>query len=839
MDSKRLIQSLSFTFLLMLIVNCSEKSHYSSDEIMVIELPEDSKKELDTYIDHAKLQKVIPEQDKEYVKAYLLKSDRRIKIKMRLKGDWTDHLTFGHPSYRVKIKGACHFHHLKEFSIQHPKTRNYLHEWILHRIAEEEGLLTTQYGFETVQVGADLHETYAYEEHFAKQLVERRKRREGPILKFDEATTWDFLSQGYEQSTMDEFPYFEASRVSVFKKNKTTRDISLLKSFTEGKKLLAHFKNGTAELADIFDIEQLAKFYVLMELSGSNHGLRWHNRRFYYNPITQKLEHIAYDLVPFSNPDVFHDNFLEQRMKSGALMVPFNFDAQIFLNPTFKKNYLQHLERMTSKNYYQKMLAKIWPDLVNYHHALAAHHEGYSFDGSIYQERLKSLRANSSELERFWNLVLEKRSSPGYWQRSITYKKRNDSLFAPAIGLNAYRTALDTGYSLQVQNFHVNSIEWVGYLVKEVEEPVFFKQAKILEGYKTAPDETTMELPIRPDELLYRVSNKPDRLFRSNVTQWSIPKGNTARMELMHRFDSTSAFFQIKGNQLVLNKQLVLTEPLLIPERFEVIIRPGTSIKLKEQGGLIICGSLNASGTKDQPIKIIGMDTTNNGLVVLNGAYAKLAYVQLENVSNLDYKNWTLTGALSIHETPTYMTHVTVSNNHSEDAINLIRCPFIASYIYLSSTFSDGIDMDFCRGELRYVKIDHAGNDGVDFSGSQVSLVHVEINHAIDKGVSGGEKSTLIIEDLVVKDAITGIASKDASIIIGETVEVQAAEFGTSAFCKKDEYGPATIELTSFIQNGVKKPYLLDKGSVVILNDEKWIGNQPLNIDSLYAPFEK
>ena len=98
---------------------------YLADHLhLVIEMPDSSKDELDGYIAHAITQKVIPEEDKEYVKAYILSDQEKVKIKMRLKGDWTDHLTYGHPSYRIKINGKYNFHSLKEFSIQHPQNPN-------------------------------------------------------------------------------------------------------------------------------------------------------------------------------------------------------------------------------------------------------------------------------------------------------------------------------------------------------------------------------------------------------------------------------------------------------------------------------------------------------------------------------------------------------------------------------------------------------------------------------------------------------------------------------------------------------------------------------------------
>lgn len=839
--TKIFIYTLSLTVFFGAVMFISDDDYLADHLHLVIEMPDSSKDELDGYIAHAITQKVIPEEDKEYVKAYILSDQEKVKIKMRLKGDWTDHLTYGHPSYRIKINGKYNFHSLKEFSIQHPRTRNFLHEWIIHHLAEEEDLLTTKYGFETVKIGEDVYQYYAYEEHFAKQLLERRNRREGPILKMDESTTWDLLAQGYEQNAMDDLPYFEASQIAAFKEGRTMENASLNQAFSEGQKLLQHFKDGTAPIDEIFDMDQLAKFYVLMELSGSNHGLRWHNRRFYYNPITQKLEHIIYDVVPHSKTEDWNVNFIERRMKSGAVAIPFNFDARIFLNRKFKKRYLFHLNRMTTDFYYDEKVKELWPELSKHHYNLKAIHPDYSFDPNVYKKHVVSLRDGKEALKNFWDAVIEKRDDSHYWQRELTYVERSDSLFAPSIGVVALPSVADSGYGYHVllENYHVNGAVVIGYGFKEISDTVFLREPIRLNGYRTAADTATIHTNLKPDYFVYQVSNLPKQKQRVNVNNWEKPTGETTRMMLKSGFDKDSDHYTIQENKLVFDHDVTLSNLLLIPAEYQVLVLPGVTIKFEKTGGLIICGSISAIGEPNLPIQFIGVDKTNNGLTVLDANYCKLSHVIFDGLSNLDYGRWELTGALSIYQTPTKMDNVVVLNNHSEDAINLIRCSFRASHIMVSNTYSDGIDLDFCRGKMTGVNIQHTGNDAIDLSGSIVTLTNVKISHSGDKGISGGEGSVISLKNIEVSDAITGVVSKDATVIFGEEITVKQVDFGTGAFCKKAEYGPAIVSLGNYKLENQQNDYLLDKGSVILVNDAQEIGQKILNIDSLYAPFEK
>ena len=79
--------------------------------------------------------------------------------------------------------------HLKEcglFSIQSPDTRSFLNEWVMHQFFKKEEVLTTRYTFMPVYINNVEMGIYAVEEHFEKQLLESKDKREGPILKFDE-----------------------------------------------------------------------------------------------------------------------------------------------------------------------------------------------------------------------------------------------------------------------------------------------------------------------------------------------------------------------------------------------------------------------------------------------------------------------------------------------------------------------------------------------------------------------------------------------------------------------------------------------------------------------------
>ncbi len=76
----------------------------------------------------------------DYVPAMIQHGDEAIKVKLRLKGDHIDHLQGKKWSFRIIVKGNNTILGMKRFSIHHPKTRNYLNEWLFHQTLRRDRL---------------------------------------------------------------------------------------------------------------------------------------------------------------------------------------------------------------------------------------------------------------------------------------------------------------------------------------------------------------------------------------------------------------------------------------------------------------------------------------------------------------------------------------------------------------------------------------------------------------------------------------------------------------------------------------------------------------------------
>lgn len=277
--------------------------------------------------------------DDDWIKAKIIQPEMEMVINMRPKGDWPDHVIGIHPSYRIRTKSEESWKGLQNFSIQHPRTRGYLLEWLFHEILSLEDILSTKYDFISVIKNNDDPVVYALEGHFDKILLESQNRREGPIIKFTEDHFWDAyyvnrkirrLSPGGNSG----YDSYQSSRILPFKEKKITNTPSLNDQFEIAQNLMQQFKNHEKSISLIFDLERMAKYLALAELSIAQHALVWHNLRFYYNPVTSLLEPIGFDAYGNETPEINYP-YLFQKKYSKKVMMYMSQWKNSFIIPNF------------------------------------------------------------------------------------------------------------------------------------------------------------------------------------------------------------------------------------------------------------------------------------------------------------------------------------------------------------------------------------------------------------------------------------------------------------------------------------------------------------------------
>ena len=163
-----------------------------------------------------------------------INDNKKEKIKIRLKGarsiHWKEENT---SSYRVKVKSDGKIYGADIFSLQKPRSRNYLHEWIFHHLCKEMGLVSLNYKFVNLIKNGEDKGLYVFEESFSNELIERNKRRDGPIFSLNEKISVDFKKTEIEVYDKKKWEHLSITKIAALKiidffKRKKIQSITLI-----------------------------------------------------------------------------------------------------------------------------------------------------------------------------------------------------------------------------------------------------------------------------------------------------------------------------------------------------------------------------------------------------------------------------------------------------------------------------------------------------------------------------------------------------------------------------------------------------------------------------------
>jgi hypothetical protein len=773
---------------------------------------------LTKFRDKALIQEIITNDLKQEFEGLLRYKGETYHIGIRLKGDWTDHLIGRKWSYRIKIKGNVAFMGLKSFSIQAPEVRSFLNEWVVHEICKKEDLLTTKFEFLRVAINGVDFGIYNLEEHFEKQLLESKKRREGPILKFSENGFWERNLHMKAFGKDPNKPIFPAATILPFKKKKTFRRDKLRNNFLIAQNLMLNYKNGNPNTSNYIDIKKLAKAYAIMDICNVNHATTWHNQRFYYNPITSKLELIVYDCFAgpgdqYSRPvKILGDDTsgTHKITDPKEYLIKNNFDNTVFL-----KHYVTYLKKFSEPKYIDNLITSLSSQIDSLTLILRNDYIEYSYDKDLLKSNAKKIRQLLPKYEEKL-----KTAPPKYnLKEKILNECATEHPFK-YFSLNAHIEKYDSigPTKLSLRNFHCKPLKVLGYSSKIYPDSVILlSEPLILENFPDYKDNYNLTVYNKPKNIYFQVEDsKIDSVYSSKIIKWPRPKTDIPYRHLMKiNLSSNSNIYHLKGDSIIFKKgKHRVNQNIIIPLNMHVVFEPGVELILNNNTFFMSYSAVQMGGSKRFPIKITSTDKTANGFTVIQAnEKSVLNYVIFDGLNTFNNYGWTLTGAVTFFESDVDLSNCVFKNNNCEDALNIVKSLFLLDNCTIANAFLDGFDGDFCNGLVSNSIFNNTGNDCLDFSGSEIHVSNCEIKNAGDKGISCGEKSTIRIDNISIDRAVIGIASKDESKVLVSDLKLMNCQTGFSVFQKKPEYGVASIFVKSYQIENTKVPYYCQDGS--------------------------
>ena len=770
----------------------------------------------------------------------------KIDSKIRLKGDRITHFDKKYSSYKIDLKDQKIFNTAK-FSLIKPRARNYIHEWLFHKLAGEGGLININYEYINLSINGSSKGLYVFEENFSKDLVERNKRRDGPIFSINEEFT-DFTN--------------DSIQVELYEKNFWDKSENQnIKWIAE--KNLENFFNGKVSANEVMDLEKWLWFFAVTDLTYTTHGLSPRNVKFFYNPLSALIEPIPYDghrFVPNFSKHL-KQQIIPTSFDLASKCITIKDECNDYEYYGFLKNFFyDQNNKLIINNFtkYQLILKKITSDI---------------FLNTFFEKNKKSIEKINNLIYGDYFLIdipSYSKFGPGFYYFSIedTYHRANE-LKKKLISQKKKILVKDNGDNIIISNNGGLSNFFILPVELNCEQELNYNKIKIVKkiNNKEKLDNKKAFLinkDILPDNTKCLTVKFYDQLNDEYfVKSINFLTKKADLKDIKDDFFHYKRYFELEKKFLVLKEDVTIIErDVYIPEGFTVKIFAGQKIFLKNSS-IILSESAWYIGEKDKEMSYIGgnKDEFGGGLVIktknknksfiYNTTFSflrgpkdrflkineKLNIISSRSLDKNRFENITLSlktedfmsfdkynflGAVNVYNSDLEIFNSFFNENNAEDAINIISSNFKIEETTFKNNSSDSIDIDFSNGLIRKVKILNSGNDGVDLSGSNVLIENLEVDHVNDKGVSIGENAIVDISGATISNAFVGIASKDGSQTNASGIKINNTKIPFAAYQKKKSYdfGSLFIKQPFFINNYLTEA-LKDKNSIIILSSKK------------------
>ena len=765
---------------------------------------------------------VLVTKKKDYVPALLRYKGQDISATLRLKGDWLDHLKGGKWSFRIKLDSTATILGMQRFSIQHPRTRSYLDEWVFHKLLEQENILTPHYTFVQIRLNGKYKGIYALEEHFDKLLLEKQKRREAPILKYTEDGFWQ--AQQYRlahgSNLTPYIPHFEAAEIEAFQKGRTLGDSMLRQNYLYAQQKLEDFRMTKELPANLVDLESMARLFALADIAQAYHSLRWHNLRFYYNPFTTKLEPVVYDAYGANGPYRWFSKpylgFYNERYSKAYFREEYII-FNLFNQPSFRKLYLHYHQQFSDPVYLETFFKKHTSQIRKLEIALQKEFSSYQYDWQFLKRNAADLSAHLSDYQINHAPFQYSIYSPNYDSCRAVYPLKAVSLKASVIKES------DNNLLLSLSNYYCQEITIKATGPKKTKPIHLLSKAIHLPAFDIhhqPPATTSLSIPKGDRYIFYTV---PGRSFwyRNKISAW--PRDTVSSIFNLDELSIDSSVFRLEGDTLYLFKgKHQLNHQQIIPKGTPLVVEAGAEVDLIDGGGLLLQGSLIMRGQKDLPIRIFSSDGRSTGWQIIEASgKAKLAWVNFENLQPLRKNGHWLSGGVTIYNTDIIMHHCHFSDFDSDDALNIVSCKKgLLKDLTFRQCRGDALDVDFSSLNIDNCRFRQIDGDALDCSGSDITVHDLDIQFVKDKGISLGEACLGKLYDISVKNTNIGLAVKDATQARVNNLILEKCNYGVTVFNKKNYFHTAKLILDTLQCFDTDNCLSIELGQEVSLNGQ-------------------
>ena len=445
------------------------------------------------------------------------------------------------------------------------------------------------------------------------------------------------------------------------------------------------YMHGNKPLKEIFNLNILAKYYAIIDLTRGYHGIFWHNQRFYYNPDNKKLEPIGFDGYDDNGTDGLPVPFIGFNL---AVDIDENvlLFSNVFKDYEFVEYYIKYLTQFSEKEYLNSFISSIKKDLNNRKEYIQSLEKDYKFNCDY-------IYSNSKKIA----LAIQPNSS-------VIQTREVDS------------------NTIAICNRHCTPIKIVGEAEKENKNYQLFKLPIIISCTKNThlPD-FSKKLKIREKTkyLVYKVLGT-DNLYFAAINPWPAPEfpnfNSTSNLE-----DTSNAYYYDKKNKrIVFYGDHNIKIPLIFPDGYSIIILEGANLNLTNNAYLLSKSPINFYGSSENPIKIYSSDSSSKGISIHNtNQKSKINYTHFKN----DYGN----SILTFNKANFIIDNCVFNSSTSQNLISLNESKFSICNSLFKNSKTNGIYSTFSEGKIKNCSFKNLKNNSIQLGCSKVNFNNLNV----------------------------------------------------------------------------------------------------------------
>lgn len=731
------------------------------------------------------------------VNARLGVGEKKVKANLRLKGLYLDHVATSKWSFIVKVKND-NIDGLRDFAVMNPATRDFQSSALIKKAMRFKGVITPRDKYyEVILNGKNLGTMYV-EERYTEQLTEYYKKPFGPIIYYDEKARLHTFRDDEKFWNDDQNLKFIYSNIENFEKN-------------------------PKEYINYIDQNIWAEYLAINFLFKCYHGNIGLNLVYYFHPIDRTIQ-------PISSDNSCGQKYITRKL--GFLPLENEFIYKLIQIDSFKKllksKILWWVESKDAKLFIKK--------LINEEKLLRT---ALSKDSPF----LSTFTINNDHLKKVinWMNSLDTDVENKVSKKDVQFKnvKTNNYIF-PAIEIQKKNNT----YLFKTNNYSVDRFRLKDLMVQTLEDDIILSLEKIGDFSKITEEFNMLIKNIEISKIKkveftlldLKNDNKESKLnvnlsyFQDNFN--SFKYSSLSELQNYFSLDMTNKLFFLN-----LGKSIILEKTLIFPIGYDLLLKEGSSIKFKNNSGIVLNGGLRVLGKKNNKVNLEGYQNEiwSGMLILAKGKKVLINHLNMNGgngiINGVKYR-----GAFTINKAKLLIQNSLFENNFSEDTLNLVQVHGNLKNIIIQNSPSDGLDIDYGEVKISNSKFLNIGKstgaDAIDMSKSNVEINDIKIKNITDKGISIGENSKVKISKISISSAFVGLVAKDSSIVVAKDLYFKDIIFAdTMAYRKKPHFDGAKMSIENF--NTSLDNNLVQKKSEILIDGKK-IKSKRFDIDYLY-----